>query len=76
MIANINIKLNTAPTYIITFLPELVLYSGVWFVQFTLSLFPFSQLVNSVKKKKLVYNDHRLLCVDVESVQKLECQNV
>lgn len=66
IISIINIKLNTDPTYIIIFLPKLVLCSGVWFVHFTLSLFSFLKLVDSVKTK-FVCNDYRLLFAGVES---------
>lgn len=66
IISIINIKLNTDPTYIIIFLPKLVLCSGVWFVHFTLSLFSFLKLVDFVKTK-FVCNDYRLLFAGVES---------
>lgn len=66
IISIINIKLNTDPTYIIIFLPKLVLCSGVWFVHFTLSLFSILKLVDSVKTK-FVCNDYRLLFAGVES---------
>lgn len=37
VIANINIKPKTDPTYMMTFLPGLISCSGVWFVHFILS---------------------------------------
>lgn len=37
VIANINIKPKTDPTYMMIFLPELISCSGVWFVHFILS---------------------------------------